>query len=251
MKCIAFLAFSSSVLCLTPKKGFVQKDVSLALVSSSTTASPSTAGRSVSAIGSSGSSAVAVAVTSATTTTAHIAVATSIPTGSGSSGQGVTSGGSSISIIQPLTGAVLQVGQQLQITWALTGVLSSVFNNATLTFEIDNASNPNNVAVVAPLTFAKAPLVGDLMASAQIPSTIAPGSAYSVRASYKDKTDFVFWYSPSFSIQGGAPVVTGATTGSSAHTTAGPASPSSSGRSVKISGGQISFALITALFLIF
>ncbi|KAJ3071678.1 hypothetical protein HDU98_004967 [Podochytrium sp. JEL0797] len=182
--------------------------------------------------GSHSATSVAVGMTSAaaavatTTTNAAVLPTSAIPSGSGVS---TTSGGSSISIIQPLTGAAIYVGQPLQITWALTGVLSPVFNMANLSFQIDDATNPN-VVVMAPngaLNFTKQPIVGDLSAMAIAVPNIAAGNAYSVRAIYKDTNTFVYWYSPTFSIKAN-PVAPSPSAGTAAGTSAAPVTTHSS-----------------------
>ncbi|KAJ3074567.1 hypothetical protein HDU98_010930 [Podochytrium sp. JEL0797] len=154
-------------------------------------------------------------------------VATTTAGGSTGSNVPTTSGGSFISIIQPLTNSSFQVGQSMQITWSVGGTASSEFEAAPLTFTIDNASNPNNV-VTAPngaLTFTKQPVVGDLMATVNVPN-VAAGIAYTVKATYKDTNKNVNWYSPIFRVTGGSGPAPGASTtaGGPAGTSAAPVS---------------------------
>ncbi|KAJ3058282.1 hypothetical protein HDU99_006883, partial [Rhizoclosmatium hyalinum] len=99
-----------------------------------------------------------------------------------SSGKDAIPAGTGISIIQPLTGSVFQVGQQLTITWSLNGPQNTDFNKGNITFEIGDGSNPNNVLPVTngALTFAKAPIVGDLTAITTIPA-VANGKNYTIK----------------------------------------------------------------------
>ncbi|KAJ3071677.1 hypothetical protein HDU98_004966 [Podochytrium sp. JEL0797] len=233
-----------------PKKANANKDV-LASTTNSQASSPAQ-NATASITGAHATTSVVARTTAAAsavaTTAAQVAVVTTkaIPSGSGGS---TTSGGSSISIIQPLTGATIYVGQQLQITWALTGVLSNTFNNANLSFEIDDATNPNLV-VLAPngaLNFTKQPIVGDLMATAIAVPNIAAGNAYTVKAIYKDTNTFVYWYSPTFSIKAN-PVVPATSTGTAVGTPVTPTKLTSGTRSDKLDGSLV-LALLSLFFL--
>ncbi|KAI9343210.1 hypothetical protein BDR26DRAFT_858724 [Obelidium mucronatum] len=229
---------------------------SVAAQSSSSRSSAATSSSSSSTSASASPSSVSAA---ATTTTTAPPTANGGSSAAGAGTVSTTSSGASLSIIQPLTASIFQVGQQLQITWSLTGASDVNFNKANITFEINDGTNPNNV-VTAPngaLTFAKQPIVGDLLAVTTVPN-IPDGKAYTVKATFKDTTKFIFWYSPSFQIKGGsavAPSSGGANPsgGVASSPAAKPVTTTTSGatRSNGISSTQLWLALIPALLLAF
>ncbi|KAJ3068884.1 hypothetical protein HDU98_008024 [Podochytrium sp. JEL0797] len=128
---------------------------------------------------------------------------TATPTGTPAPNGSLTSFGSGISIISPLTGSTYRVGQMMQITWSLTGNPNDAFNKANISFEINEVVDENNV-FLAPngaLSFKVQPVVGDLTAETSVPN-ITSGKKFTVKGVYKDTSNLVFWYSPTFSIEG-------------------------------------------------
>ncbi|KAJ3025999.1 UNVERIFIED_CONTAM: hypothetical protein HDU68_006371 [Siphonaria sp. JEL0065] len=227
--------------------------LSIAYPATAQSSSSKASSASASAAASSASTAVAAtSAASAASATSAAAVATTTVASSGFT-VSTTASGASLSIIQPLTASIFQVGQQLSITWSLTGAADVNFNKANITFEIADGTNPNNV-VTAPngaLTFAKPPIVGDLVAVTTIPN-IPSGKAYTVKAIFKDTTKFIFWYSPSFQIVGGAVSPTAAGGGAAAQSTqAQTVKTTSASRSGGISTTQFLLALVPAILLAF
>ncbi|KAJ3068880.1 hypothetical protein HDU98_008020 [Podochytrium sp. JEL0797] len=125
------------------------------------------------------------------------------PAGSPAPSGSLTSFGSGISIVSPLTGSTYHVGQTMQITWALTGTPNDVFNKANISFEINEVVDENNV-FLAPngaLSFKVQPVIGDLTAETSVPN-ITSGKQFAVKGVFKDTSNLVYWYSPTFSIEG-------------------------------------------------
>ncbi|KAJ3119689.1 hypothetical protein HK100_000188 [Physocladia obscura] len=170
---------------------------------------------------------IAIATSSTASTGAGSTSATTHVSSTAASGSGVSIAGTGayISIIQPVQGQVLTVGNNFQITWNIGGTFDAIFNNGSLSFEIDNFVNVNNVALATngALSFTTQPVVSDLQVQTTLPN-IASGSSYTVRATYRDSengNNYIYWFSPTFTITGG-----GTTTASTAHVSASSSSSS-------------------------
>ncbi|KAJ3025997.1 UNVERIFIED_CONTAM: hypothetical protein HDU68_006369 [Siphonaria sp. JEL0065] len=99
----------------------------------------------------------------------------------------LTSGGSWLYTISPFSGAVLVPDQPFDITWDACGN-DFAFLNANITFEIADATNPNNVQSISAgqLTFKTQPNVTNLKATATVPTGLLPGKNYTIKSSYHD-----------------------------------------------------------------
>ncbi|ORY35268.1 hypothetical protein BCR33DRAFT_506290 [Rhizoclosmatium globosum] len=153
---------------------------------------------------------------------------------------------------------------ELTITWSLNGPQNTDFNKGNITFEIGDGSNPNNVLPVTngALTFAKAPIVGDLTAITTIPA-VANGKNYTIKATFRDAAagKFLNWFSPNFAVQGSSVVVPPASSSAAAASSAAASgtaantiktiSVTSEGRSSGISQTSVLLALVPALLLAF
>ncbi|KAI9329997.1 hypothetical protein BDR26DRAFT_871946, partial [Obelidium mucronatum] len=108
--------------------------------------------------------------------------------------------GATLSIISPAQGSVFPIGGVLPILWSITGNPTDEFLKSTLSFEIANCTDPNNIvqtAVNGTLTPSQRILVSHLQAGATIPN-LSAGSNYCI------PTSLIYWYSPTFSLQVGS-----------------------------------------------
>ncbi|KAJ3350438.1 hypothetical protein HDU83_009723 [Entophlyctis luteolus] len=140
-------------------------------------------------------------------------------------GDGCTSStGSYVSIIQPAKGSSFSAGDSIKVVWDIINPSGSAYENLPLTLQIGNAANPLNVVVVASLTTSPASLyIGNLTASATIPSTITAGGNYTIEAQYKDvgTSDGLVCFSPQFTIKASTIATTAAAVSKTATTTSG------------------------------
>ncbi|KAI9343208.1 hypothetical protein BDR26DRAFT_858720 [Obelidium mucronatum] len=174
-----------------------------------------------------------------------------------------TSSGITIEIYAPDATSVLKPGDSLNIQWRLDGPFDPTFITANMTFEINDATNNNNV-ILAPngtLTFTAQPLTSDSSAKTTVP-VIPFGKSYTVRAIAKDPSTgkTLSWFSPKFQINGAAaaqsPPAAGSTGGAAATTNSkAPGSVTSaasySSRIQGVSSCQFWFAVAAAVILAF
>ncbi|KAJ3067613.1 hypothetical protein HDU98_009190 [Podochytrium sp. JEL0797] len=120
----------------------------------------------------------------------------------------LTSGGSWLYMIAPFQDATLTVGQPFNIQWDSCGA-DLAFQNATLSFEIADATKSNNIQSIpnGQLTFSGPVTASMLQATAIVPN-IPAGAKYAIKSSYHDvagnKWDNCF--GNTFSVVGGAAV---------------------------------------------
>ncbi|KAI8610360.1 hypothetical protein BC830DRAFT_1146205 [Chytriomyces sp. MP71] len=140
--------------------------------------------------GTTGASVATTAGTAASATSAAVAgVPTSAATGAGAVWSGCKmASGAYLSIVTPYTGSSFAPGDKLDISWQMLGTQDPAFATLQVSFEIDDASNPNNAVAVpnGKLSFATQPLAGDLKASAVVPASIPNGKAYTVKSIITD-----------------------------------------------------------------
>ncbi|KAJ3349365.1 hypothetical protein HDU83_000593 [Entophlyctis luteolus] len=140
-----------------------------------------------------------------------------------SAGDGCTSStGSSLSIIQPAMGTTFSPGDSIKVVWNIVNPSGSAYENLPLTLQIGNAVNPLNVVVVASLTTSPASVyIGNLTASATIPSTITAGTNYTIEAQYKDvsTSNGLVCFSPQFAVKASTVATTAAAAAAATKTT--------------------------------
>ncbi|KAI8606927.1 hypothetical protein BC830DRAFT_1175907, partial [Chytriomyces sp. MP71] len=85
------------------------------------------------------------------------------------------------------------------ITWTIDPAQDNVFANNKLSFEIADGTNPNLVTSIQHGGLDCDTKVQDLKVTTKVPN-IRSGKAYTIKAAYKDATEFIYWYSPSFSV---------------------------------------------------
>ncbi|KAJ3026000.1 UNVERIFIED_CONTAM: hypothetical protein HDU68_006372 [Siphonaria sp. JEL0065] len=151
-----------------------------------------------------------------------LSVSASAATGGDLTKKVTTTSGVSLTFNNPDFTKAYKPGDNITIGWAIDGPFDPTFIGYNITFDINDATVPTNVLPVANGTFifAAQPTVGDSFDKTSIPSVYL-GKSYVIRAAAKDPTSGnpLYWYSPTFTINGPpAPVV--ATTGGAAATTA-------------------------------
>ncbi|KAJ3007500.1 UNVERIFIED_CONTAM: hypothetical protein HDU68_003476 [Siphonaria sp. JEL0065] len=99
----------------------------------------------------------------------------------------MTSGGSWLYMISPFANAAIVAGQPFDITWDVCGP-DATFLKSDISFEIADATNPNNVLSIAAgqLTFKTQPNVANLKATTNTPTTLVAGTKYTIKSSYHD-----------------------------------------------------------------
>ncbi|KAJ3263651.1 hypothetical protein HDU77_010298 [Chytriomyces hyalinus] len=114
----------------------------------------------------------------------------------------IMSSGAYISITHPLTGSTINGGDDFEIRWTIAGTPDPSFAARTVTFEIDDASTPDN-AVKAPsgdLIGANV-TVGSLRATYKMPAGVPTGKTYTVKSLVQDGGWVKLCFSPLFAVQ--------------------------------------------------
>ncbi|KAJ3285512.1 hypothetical protein HDU79_007273, partial [Rhizoclosmatium sp. JEL0117] len=153
-------------------------------------------------------STIPVPLTSSISTKSFAPTPTPTPTPSQTSSSIFTASTIKTSTLPPptLIKPDLPSGTGLSITSPANGsnrlhprIPSDAFLNATTAFEIADCSNPQNVQSLANGALSTTAKFADLTATVTVPA-LAKGSSYCIKAAYKDKTQWVYWYSPTFSV---------------------------------------------------
>ncbi|KAJ3280956.1 hypothetical protein HDU79_011212 [Rhizoclosmatium sp. JEL0117] len=97
----------------------------------------------------------------------------------------VTSGGAWLYMISPYSNSTLTAGGQINIVWDKCGS-DPAFDAANITFEIADASNPNNVQSVNGGQLSQPAAVSGLAATYTIPANFPAGNKYTIKSSYRD-----------------------------------------------------------------
>ncbi|KAI8837702.1 hypothetical protein BJ741DRAFT_648471 [Chytriomyces cf. hyalinus JEL632] len=114
----------------------------------------------------------------------------------------IMSSGAYISITHPLTASTINGGDDFEIRWTIAGTLDPSFAAREVTFEIDDASTPNN-AVKAPsgdLIGANV-TVGSLRATYKMPGGVPTGRTYTIKSLVQDGGWVKLCFSPLFAVQ--------------------------------------------------
>ncbi|KAJ3224747.1 hypothetical protein HDU81_008365 [Chytriomyces hyalinus] len=163
----------------------------------------------------------------------------------------IMSSGAYISITHPLTASTINGGDDFEIRWTIAGTPDPSFAAREVTFEIDDASTPNN-AIKAPsgdLVGANV-TVGSLRATYRMPAGVPSGKTYTIKSLVQDGGWVKLCFSPLFAVQARPGVVdpvtsSGAKSSSAAAASSVPvatAAPSSTTTAAK-SGSEKSYGL--------
>ncbi|KAI9343224.1 hypothetical protein BDR26DRAFT_858747 [Obelidium mucronatum] len=103
----------------------------------------------------------------------------------------MTSGGSWLTIISPFANSNAVVGQDLTVTWGVCGNDPS-FLYGNVTFEIADATNPNNVQTISGGQIISSTPVSVGTVTVKVPLTLAATATgkYTIKSSYRDD---LFW----------------------------------------------------------
>ncbi|KAJ3225241.1 hypothetical protein HDU81_008051 [Chytriomyces hyalinus] len=115
----------------------------------------------------------------------------------------IMTSGAYLIITHPLTGSAFSVADPMVIQWSLGGVPDPVFSTLSVSFEVADASNQNNVVKAnnGDLNLPSTLKVGDLKAETVVPN-VASGKNYTLRSVITDPSGVKNCFSPQFSVAG-------------------------------------------------
>ncbi|KAI8834422.1 hypothetical protein BJ741DRAFT_609951 [Chytriomyces cf. hyalinus JEL632] len=131
----------------------------------------------------------------------------------------IMTSGAYLIITHPLTGSAFSVADPMVIQWSLGGVPDPAFSTLSVSFEVADASNQNNVVKAnnGDLSLASTLKVGDLKAETVVPNVVS-GKNYTLRSVITDPSGVKNCFSPQFSVAGKAGASPSSLTSAAANT---------------------------------